>query len=265
MTQVYSSAISQEWAPISPEGLGQERGVLVGGGDRGYRWGLGGKVGLFSPQRQNAPSPPPPSLPSHGLCMPSAPLLPLLSPGHSALLSIHNGGSVLGLLTLHSACALGSEHGQTGGGGWYMGARNTIWRNATLPPPPTLTSLLILTKHIHTYTDGAHKTSAIRPNHGTRQKNNPKQTSVPIMPAVTLCAGMAQLERDWAWLHMCSLYLSSGAPGTGPMWNFKTCPSETLVTKLIHNVGARVCSFETIKLFHAPLTNQSKETCVCVM
>lgn len=39
-----------------------------------------------------------------------SPLLPLLSPGHSALVSTHNGCSVLTLLTLHSACAPGSGH-----------------------------------------------------------------------------------------------------------------------------------------------------------
>lgn len=149
------------------------------------------------------PSPPPPSLPSPGLCMSSAPLLPLLSPGHSALLSIHNGSSVLGLLTLHSACALGSEHGRAGGTGGrgviHGGQEHYLTKCHSAPPhphPPTYPHLLVLTKHIHTSTDGAHKTSAIQPNHGTRQKNNPKQTSVPIMPAVTLCAGMAQLERD---------------------------------------------------------------------
>lgn len=68
-----------------------------------------------------APSrlPPSPSLPSSSatLLLPLAlcalsPLLPLLSPGHSALVSTHNGRSVFTLLTLHSACAPGSGHGR---------------------------------------------------------------------------------------------------------------------------------------------------------
>lgn len=42
-------------------------------------------------------------------------LLPLLSPGHSALVSTHNGRSVLTLLTLHSACAPGTGHGRREG------------------------------------------------------------------------------------------------------------------------------------------------------
>lgn len=202
--------------------------------------------------------------------MPWAPLLPLLSLGHSALLSIHNGSSVLGLLTLHSACALGSEHGQAGGtGGEWGGDTGGLHCLTKCHPPPNYhphqpPDTYQTHTHTYTYTDGALKTSAIRPDHGTRQKNNPKQTSVPITPAVALCAAMAQLERDWAWLHLCSLYLSSGPPGTGPMLYFKTWPSETSIRTLIHNARVRVCSFETIKLFHAPLTNQSKQTCVCV-
>lgn len=63
-----------------------------------------------------SPSPPPlfPTLSSPWLCAPLSPLLPLLSPGHSALVSTHNGCSVLTLLTLHSACAPGSGHGERG-------------------------------------------------------------------------------------------------------------------------------------------------------
>lgn len=74
-----------------------------------------------------------------------SPLLPLLSPGHSALVSTHNGRSVLTLLTLHSACALGSGHGRErkrGPGGKVKG-----WQQLTpcdqnaikyQPPPPAL-------------------------------------------------------------------------------------------------------------------------------
>lgn len=138
--------------------------------------------------------------------------------------------------------------------GW--GGRNTVWLNATLPPPNALTSLLI-----HTYTDGVHKTSAIRPDHGTRRKNKPKQTSVPIMPVPG--------QLNWSVTepgYICVLFISSsGPPGTRPMRNFKTWPSETWVRKLMHSEGEPVCLFETIKPFHAPLTNQSRETCGCVM
>ncbi len=153
-------------------------------------------------------SPPHHPFPPPGLCMPWAPLLPLLSPGHSALLSIHNGSSVLGLLTLHSACALGSEHGQAGGG-WGRVRGDTGGQEHSLTkchppnyhphqPPGTYQT------HTHTYTDGALKTSAIRPDHGTRQKNNPKQTSVPITPAVALCCDGS----TGAWLSLATYVFS---------------------------------------------------------
>lgn len=50
-----------------------------------------------------------PFLPSPKLFEPYTEILPLLSPSHSALLSTHNGCTVLGLLTLHSDCTLGSK------------------------------------------------------------------------------------------------------------------------------------------------------------
>lgn len=140
MTQVYSSAVSQEWAPISPEGLGQERGVLVGGGDRGYGWGLGGKVGLFSPQRQNAPSPLPP-LPHHpfpppGFVCPQPHSSLFCHPAIPLCLAYTMGAQCLGSWRCILPAHWGANTAKLGGGGWYMGARNTIWRNATLQPTP---------------------------------------------------------------------------------------------------------------------------------
>lgn len=90
-------------------------------GREGYRGGEGlsgvlGVHGVFGADwiylapSHTHPTPPPlilflyhpsPLLPL-ALCALS-PLLPLLSPGHSALVSTHNGCSVLSLLTLHSA------------------------------------------------------------------------------------------------------------------------------------------------------------------
>lgn len=102
--------------------------------------GVWGAEWVYLALSSRTPPPPPPSLPSPGLCMSSAPLLPLLSPGHSALLSIHNGSSVLGLLTLHSACALGSEHVRAGGTGGrgviHGGQEHYLTKCHSAPPPP---------------------------------------------------------------------------------------------------------------------------------
>ncbi len=136
---------------------GKEGCVLFGGGDRGYGWGLGGWVGLFSPQRQNAPSPHPTihSLPpgfvcpephSSLFCHPAIPLCLAYTMGAQC------SGSWRCILPAHWGANTAKLGGGAGGEwGVILGARNTLWLNAT-PPTTTLTSLLALTKHIHTHT-----------------------------------------------------------------------------------------------------------------
>ncbi len=187
---------------------GKEGCVLFGGGDRGYGWGLGGWVGLFSPQRQNAPSPHPTihSLPpgfvcpephSSLFCHPAIPLCLAYTMG--AQCSAPDAAFCLrtGERTRPSWGDWGRVRGDTGGQEHSLTKCHPPNYHPHQPPGTYQT-------HTHTYTDGALKTSAIRPDHGTRQKNNPKQTSVPITPAVALCCDGS----TGAWLSLATYVFS---------------------------------------------------------